>query len=154
MNGRFATLAALGLLLASAASASGCARVTSQRVLASQQSSVRTASGELRQLEPKEADELGAVLTGEIQAVYPSDTGLARVYGQVANLGKEAYAEVRFNIVARQDHGGSEGESTKVVASFTVGGGFAPGDIESFDVQTSARMGDVENLAVTVDALR
>ncbi|MDZ4168961.1 MAG: hypothetical protein U1E26_04815, partial [Coriobacteriia bacterium] len=108
----------------------------------------------LRELSRDERQALAEVLVGEVQTVYPSDAGLARVFGQVANLGDVTYPAIRFDVVARVSGDSDSGsESMRSVGSFVVEGGLAPGDIKPFDVQTTASMGDVKNLIVVVSAL-
>lgn len=105
-------------------------------------------SGAMKELSPEERKKLSAVLEGEVQTVYASDTGLARVSGQVANLGQKPFSRVRFEIVATLDAGGDDSES-RTIATFDVTD-LEPGDIRPFDVQTTAETGGVEQFTTRV----
>jgi len=104
---------------------------------------------------------LSEVLEGEVQTVYASDTGLARVYGQVANFGDEVYAAVQFQVVADLKVEGDAGSGavsedsqvSRVVGTFVVAD-LAPGDIENFDVQTTVKTGEARALRVEVSGVR
>lgn len=101
------------------------------------------------QLSDEQRMELRAALEGEIQTVYPSDIGLARVFGQVANLGDKPYTNVEFEVLASSGSSDGDSQRTEPVASFVVPA-LAPGQIEAFEVQTTARMGDFRQLEVVV----
>jgi len=104
---------------------------------------------------------LSEVLEGEIQTVYASDTGLARVYGQVANFGDEIYGAVQFQVVAdlkvqgdaSNDALSEDSQVSQVVGTFVVAD-LAPGDIQTFDVQTTVRTGEARALRVQVSGVR
>lgn len=133
----------------------GCARAASKRAMAAEQQRLSAQSAnEWRKLTAAEVREFSDVLTGEIHTVYPSDNVLARVYGQVGNLGDRSYSAVRFDVVARPDSKDGKQVQERVVGTFSVDGGFRPGDVKPFDVQTTASMGDVKDLVVVVSAVR
>lgn len=146
-----ATIAALVLT-------TGC---TEMRMRSLSTAETDSASIRFEPLERAEREELDAVLEGEILTVYTSDTGLARVYGQVANFGERPYAAVQFEIVAEikaSSRSGEQGlveqsEVTEPVAVFVIEG-MSPGDIETFDVQTTVRPGDTRSLRVQVKGVR
>ena len=113
------------------------------------------------ELSSQEQMQFEQVLEGEIQTVYASDTGLARVYGQVANFSDTSYEAVQFDVVAvmraasRADDGtlADNSEVTQVIGTFVVQG-FAAGDIEPFDVQTTVPAGDTRSMRVRVSGVR
>ena len=126
-------------------------------------SATEAESGSVRfeALDRAEREQLDAILEGEILTVYTSDTGLARVYGQVANFGEKRFEAVQFEIVAdikassRSDQQGlvERSEVKEAVATFVIEG-MSPGDIETFDVQTIVRPGDTRSLHVQVKGVR
>lgn len=138
----------LVLLLAAALSQSACGQIASQRIYTNQSRLKSQTDSGLKELSSKEAAKLADVLTGEVQSVYPSDIGLARVFGQVANLGDKDYSRVRFNVVVEA----GENQAPEVVGTFMVDG-MSPGTIKPFDIQTSSPMGDIKTLKVVVAAL-
>lgn len=154
MHTQIARVALAAVITLSASATTGCASAQSRLIMGAQEAETpEVKSSNLRELSLSERQALAETLTGEIQTVYPSDAGLARAYGQVANLGTESYERVRFDIVARISGGSEAGESMKSVGTFEIQGGLTPGDIKPFDVQTTASMGDVKNLVVMVSAL-
>jgi hypothetical protein len=131
----------------------GCASLNVNRLKASKASGTSAESVPLKELSTEQSKALAAILTGEVHTVYPTDTGLARVYGQVANLGQTPYAGVRFDLVSTDTNSETDGESLSVVGSFEIDGGLQPGDIKPFDVQTSEPIGNVKSLKVVVSAI-
>lgn len=137
---------------------SGC---TEMRLRALGDSAQDTAAIRFNELSAEEQAELEQVLEGEVQTVYSSDTGLARVYGQVANFGEASYDAVRFDVVAvmRSAPKSEEGalaenyEVQRVIGTFVVRD-LAPGDIETFDVQTTAQAGDTRTMSIRVSGVR
>ncbi len=136
----------------------GC---TQTRVRSMSESVNEGASQRFAELDPDERQRLEEFLEGEIQTVYTSDTGLARVYGQVANLGEESFDAVQFELVAELKASARSDEQTLVESStFSESVGdfvverLGPGDIETFDVQTSVRPGDTKVLRVRVKGVR
>lgn len=151
---RAAVVALAVAATAASLSLSGCAQVTSQRVIASQERARAADTAGMKELRPADAMKLAKVLTGEVHTVYPADNGLARVYGQVANLGEKPYQKVKFNIVATVGGKAQGNQTTKIVGTIVLDEGLKPGDIKPFDVQTAATMGDVKNLVVVVGGLQ
>jgi hypothetical protein len=145
---RASRVAVLLLLTAAALSQTGCGQIATQRIYTNQSKLKSQTDSGLKALSAKEAAKLADVLTGEVQSVYPSDIGLARVFGQVANLGDETYARVKFNVVVEA----GENQAPQVVGNFTVDD-MSPGTIKPFDIQTSSPIGDVKTLKVVVAAL-
>lgn len=152
MSNRLGRIALVGVVAATAISTAGCASINSKRVMAAVDTRTAPSTAELKDLSETQKMELADILTGEIQTVYPSDSGLARVYGQVANLGQKPYSVIRFDIVAKLGSAEQDSDNLKVVGTFTVDDGLKPGEIKPFDVQTTATMGDVKNLVVRVGA--
>ncbi len=105
-----------------------------------------------KDLSSKEQMDYAEVLVGEVQNVYASDTGLARVFGQAANLGADEFKAVKFEIRAETGKEDSD-EGARRVVGFVVAESLSPGDIEPFDVQTTAAMGDVDNLRLVAVAI-
>jgi hypothetical protein len=131
----------------------GCTSPNALRLKTPQASSTSAETISLKRLSAEQAAALAPILTGEVHTVYPTDTGLARVYGQVANLGQTPYAGVRFDLVSIDTNSETDGESLSVVGSFEIDGGLQPGDIKPFDVQTSEPIGSVKSLKVVVSAI-
>ncbi|MBI5232026.1 MAG: hypothetical protein HY876_07680 [Coriobacteriales bacterium] len=129
----------------------GCASYKTSRLLSAEEQEAAANQVKTRQLGPDEVAKLEKVLVGEIQSVYAADNGMARVFGQVANLGQKPYAAVTFEIVAVVDKG--DQSSTNTVATFTVRD-LEPGSLKPFDVQTAAGMGDTNQLRVEVSGIR
>ena len=132
----------------------GCAGLESRRLMSAQDSAGSFDRSTLRELKPEELQKISKDLTGEIQTVYTADNGLARVFGQVANLTQTPYTAVEFNVVSTAVNSETDGKTTKVVGTFVIEQGLRPGQIESFDIQTTAPMGDVKSLKVVAAAVR
>jgi hypothetical protein len=145
---RVTRVAVLVVMAAAALSQSGCGQIATQRIYTNQSKLKSQTDSGLKALSAKEAAKLADVLTGEVQSVYPSDIGLARVFGQVANLGDKDYSRVKFNVVVEA----GEDQAPEVVGTFTVSD-MPPGAIKPFDIQTSSPMGDIKTLKVVVAAL-
>jgi hypothetical protein len=142
-------VAVLALVMAAALAQSGCGQIATERIYSNQSRLKTETDSSLKALSSKEAAKLADALTGEVQSVYPSDIGLARVFGQVANLGDEDYSRVKFNVVVEA----GENQAPQVVGAFSVDD-MSPGTIKPFDIQTSLPMGDIKSLKVVVAALR
>lgn len=127
----------------------GCAPLATRRIQSVQDATSAAPSADVEELSADEKSALAQVLVGEVHTVYPTDSGLARVFGQVANLGETPYATVRFDLVSEETNTETDGVTKTVVGSF-VANDLGPGDIEPFDVQTAAPMGDVKTLRVVV----
>lgn len=153
MNKPVLTSLALTLALGTLGT-TGCASIRTRQMISAEEKTQALNTTGLKEVGPKEAKKLAEVLTGEVQTVYPSDNGLARVFGQVANLGETPYKRVRFDLVAVLNEQSSDATQEKVVGTFVIENGLKPGQIEPFDVQTAASMGDVKNLEVRVGALQ
>lgn len=132
----------------------GCSGLESRRLMNAQDSASSFDRSTLRELTPAEVKKISKDLTGEIQTVYPADNGLARVFGQVANLTQSPYTAVEFNVVSTVVNPETDGKTTKVVGSIVIEKGLRPGQIEPFDIQTTAPMGDVKTLKVVAAAVR
>lgn len=144
--------------LIAAALLSGC---TDMRLRSLGGGDPETSSMSFEELSSEERMQLDQVLEGEIQTVYASDTGLARVYGQVANFSEVSYDAVKFEVVATLKAASESDETalaedsevTRVVGTFIVTD-FAAGDIDTFDVQTAIRAGDTSDLQTRVAGVR
>lgn len=136
------------LLATGAVAAQGCAPMAARRIQTSQET-ISEPSANIKEFAATEKEAVADVLVGEVHTVYPNASGLARVFGQVANLGETPYAKVRFDLVSEETNSETDGVTRTIVGSF-VTADLNPGDIEPFDAQTSAPMGDVKTLKVVV----
>lgn len=141
---RLIVIVSLPLLLA------GCADHRVQRIA---QEQMQQSTGAGKEVSAEQRAELAQSLEGEIHSVYASDIGLARVYGQVANLGDQPFADVEFEVIADNEDSEGQASVTEAVATFVVPQ-LAPGQVETFEVQTTARMGDFRRLEVRVKDAR
>ena len=157
---RIAQVMTVAVAMAFAVSAiAGCSEAR-LRTLGSTESAPSSAL-HFEELPTEELIRLGHILEGEIQTVYPSDTGLVRVYGQVANLGEESFEAVQFDVVADLKGGTQTADANiaedsrvrRTVASFVVAP-MRPGDMEPFEVQTTVKPGEFRTLQVRVSGVR
>lgn len=146
------TIKTLAIVFASAALAAamtGCSSLKVQSL--TPEADVPT--GELKRLTEKERGHLSKDLVAEIQSIEGDPLELARVFGQVANLGKKSYEEAQFELIVES----SDSEGTKVeskrIGTFTLQN-VKPGSLQPFEVQSTLRPGDIKKLKVLVYAVR
>lgn len=150
--GRIPSTFVLASLVLAAAAGVGCVNPKVELATSKSESGDASKKYTFEDLSSKEQMDYAETLVGEVQNVYASDTGLARVFGQAANLGPDEFKAVRFEIRAETGKEESD-EGARRVVGFVVAESLAPGDIEPFDVQTTAAMGDVENLRLVAVAV-
>lgn len=142
-------LACMLAVSALVASATGCSSVK-VRLLESGQ---ETSSSGFKRLSEKERNELGKTVVAEVQSIQGEPLELARVFGQVANLGNTPYAEAQFEVVAvGSDSEGSKSESKRVALFVTKD--VNPGTLQPFEVQTTIQTGAIGELKVLIYAIK